>query len=166
MTRYSTGILIIALLSFYTCSKEVKETHRLSIKIPENNIIAKVRDKIITVNEFIKRAEYTVRPAYCRGDNNIHKKIILNSLIGEKLLSLEAIDISLSPHLVKYLKGRKEQAMRELLFYEKGHKDIQIPPEILDSFSSTASRKYKVMFSRLPDQIIADEIHHFMEQGI
>ena len=166
MTRYSTGILIIALLSFYTCSKEVKETPRLSIKIPENNIIAKVRDKIITVNEFIKRAEYTVRPAYCRGDNNIHKKIILNSLLGEKLLSLEAIDISLSPHLVKYLKGRKEQAMRELLFYEKGHKDIQISPEILDSFSSTAARKYRVMFSRLPDQIIADEIHHFMDQGI
>ena len=31
--------------------------------------------------------------------------------------------MSLSPHLVRYLKGRKEQAMRELLFYEKGYKD-------------------------------------------
>jgi len=76
MTRYSTGILFIALLSFYTCSKEDKDTPRSSIEIPEDNIIAKVGDRIITVDEFIKRAEYTVRPAYCRGDNIIHKKII------------------------------------------------------------------------------------------
>ena len=165
MTRYSTGILFIALLSFYTCSKEDKDTPRSSIEIPEDNIIAKVVDRIITVDEFIKRAEYTVRPAYCRGDNIIHKKIILNSLIGEKLLSLETMDISLSPHLVKYLKGRKEQAMRELLFYEKGYKDVQIPLETLDQFSSTTDRNYKVLFCRLPDPMIVNEILHFMEQG-
>ena len=120
MTRYSTRIIFFTLLLLYTCSKEVNDISRSPIEIPENNIIAKIGDKIITVDEFIKRSEYTVRPAYCRGDNIIHKKIILNSLIGEKLLSLEAMDISLSPHLMKYLKGRKQQAMMELLSYEKG----------------------------------------------
>jgi hypothetical protein len=75
------------------------------------------------------------------------------------------MDISLSPHLMKYLKGRKEQAMRELLSYEKGYKDVQISPETLDQFSSTADRKYKVQFCRLPDSGVADEIYHFMEQG-
>ena len=165
MTRYPARIIFFTLLLLYTCSKEVNDIPRSPIEIPEDNIIAKIGDKIITVDEFIKRSEYTVRPAYCRGDNIIHKKIILNSLIGEKLLSLEAMDISLSPHLMKYLKGRKEQAMRELLSYEKGYKDVQISPETLDQFSSTADRKYKVQFCRLPDSGVADEIYHFMEQG-
>ena len=165
MTRYPTRIIFFTLLLLYTCGKEANDISRSPIEIPKNNIIAKIGDKIITVDEFIKRSEYTVRPAYCRGDNIIHKKIILNSLIGEKLLSLEAMDISLSPHLMKYLKGRKEQAMRELLFYEKGYKDVQISPATLNRFSSTADRKYKVQFCRLPDSRVADEIHHFMEQG-
>ena len=165
MTRYPIGIIFIAVLFFNTCSKEVKDISLSLVWIPEDNIIAKVGNRIVTVSEFIKRSEYTVRPAYCRGDNIIHKKIILNSLIGEKLLSLEAMDISLSPHLMKYLKGRKEQAMRELLFYEKGYKDVQISPATLNRFSSTADRKYKVQFCRLPGSRVADEIHHFMEQG-
>ena len=165
MTKYPARIIFFTLLLLYACSKEVNDISRSPIEIPEDNIIAKIGDKIITVEEFIKRSEYTVRPAYCRGDNIIHKKIILNSLIGEKLLSLEAMDISLSPHLMKYLKGRKEQAMRELLSYEKGYKDVQISPETLDQFSSTADRKYKVQFCRLPDSGVADEIYHFMEQG-
>ena len=165
MTKYPARIIFFTLLLLYACSKEVNDISRSPIEIPKNNIIAKIGDKIITVEEFIKRSEYTVRPAYCRGDNIIHKKIILNSLIGEKLLSLEAMDISLSPHLMKYLKGRKEQAMRELLSYEKGYKDVQISPETLDQFSSTADRKYKVQFCRLPDSGVADEIYHFMEQG-
>ena len=165
MTRYPARIIFFTLLLLYTCSKAANDISRSPIEIPEDNIIAKIGDKIITVDEFIKRSEYTVRPAYCRGDNIIHKKIILNSLIGEKLLSLEAMDISLSPHLMKYLKGRKEQAMRELLSYEKGYKDVQISPATLNRFSSTADRKYKVQFCRLPDSRVADEIHHFMEQG-
>ena len=165
MTRYPARIIFFTLLLLYACSKEVNDISRSPIEISKNNIIAKIGDKIITVDEFIKRSEYTVRPTYCRGNNIIHKKIILNSLIGEKLLSLEAIDISLSPHLMKYLKGRKEQAMRELLSYEKGHKDIQISPETLNRFSSTADRKYKVQFFRLPDSRDVDKIHHFMEQG-
>ena len=165
MTRYPIGIIFIAVLFFNTCSKEVKDTSLSSVGIPEDNIIAKVGNRIVTVSEFIKRSEYTVRPSYCRGDNIIHKKIILNSLIGEKLLSLEATDISLSSHLNKYIQGRKEQVMRELLYYEKGHKDVQISTETLNRFSTTADRKYKVLFSRFPDSMIADEILHLMEQG-
>ena len=123
MIRYSTVILFISVLFFHSCSKKVKEISRPIIEISVENIIAKVGDKIITVDEFIERSEYTIRPDYCRGDNTIHKKIILNSLIGEKLLSLETSNISLSPNLMRYLKGRKEQAMRDVLFYEKGYKN-------------------------------------------
>ena len=58
-----------------------------SIEITDNHIdvLAIVDKKIITVNDFIKRAEYNVRPVYCSGNSYNDKKIILNSLIAEKI---------------------------------------------------------------------------------
>jgi hypothetical protein len=53
-------------------------------------ILAKIGNKNISADEFIRRAEYTIRPPYCNGNSKIHKKIVLNSLIAEKLMSLEA----------------------------------------------------------------------------
>ena len=44
----------------------------------EEVILAKVADRDISVAEFIRRAEYTIRPRYCKGNYNVHKKIILN----------------------------------------------------------------------------------------
>ena len=58
--------------------------------ISDNNVLAKVGTRIITVQDFIRRAEYAIRPLYCGQSNYIHKKIILNSLIAEKLFSFEA----------------------------------------------------------------------------
>jgi len=56
----------------------------------ELNVLAKVGSRTITLQDFIRRAEYSIRPLYCRQANYIHKKIILNSLIAEKLFALEA----------------------------------------------------------------------------
>ncbi len=39
-------------------------------------ILARIGDKTISVNEFIRRLEYTVRPPYCSENINIHKKIV------------------------------------------------------------------------------------------
>ena len=57
--------------------------------IPNNLVLAHVGDKTITIQDFIHRAEYSIRPAYCRQSNYVHKKIVLNSLIAEKLAALE-----------------------------------------------------------------------------
>jgi hypothetical protein len=60
-------------------------------KTPEQSaekIIARIGDKTISMDEFVSRAEMTIRPEYCRGEKDIHKRIILNSLIAEKLLAL------------------------------------------------------------------------------
>ena len=46
----------------------------LQIEFP--NLNAQVGEKIITKQDFIRRAEYTIRPDYCRQSNYIHKKII------------------------------------------------------------------------------------------
>ena len=102
MCRYF--ILLIVLVS---CTKE-KIT-------PNYNVLAKVGDRIITDQDFIRRAEYTIRPDYCKGNLYIHKKIILNNLIAEKLLAIEAIplfDKQDFPSFQNFIKGRKEQSMR------------------------------------------------------
>ena len=43
--------------------------------IPADRILATVGPSVITIQEFIRRSEYTIRPKYCRNSNYIHKKI-------------------------------------------------------------------------------------------
>ena len=45
-------------------------------------VIAQIGDRVITVQDFIERAEYTPRPLYCKGNSTIDNRIILNTLIG------------------------------------------------------------------------------------
>ena len=167
MTGNDKLILLIALfISFYSCTNNNNDSSSVLIDIPHHNIIARIGDKLITVDEFIKRSEYTIRPKYCRGDNTIHKKIILNSLIGEKLLSIDEKNNILTPYLTKYLKGRKEQKMRDLLFYEKGQKGIQFSSETINLYLQTANKKYKVLFAKIPNKKIADEILYLSKQNL
>jgi len=95
---------------------------------PREALLARVGDRTLTVQEFLRRAEYTPRPAYCSGNAPVHKKIVLNSLIAEKLLAREAQDTSSlaqSRWFRLFLQGRKEQAVRDwfyqLAFYDKVH---------------------------------------------
>ena len=69
---------------FFSCAQN-NEQHQIS----EEVVLARVGHEVITIQDFIRRAEYAIRPDYCRQDNYIHKKIVLNSLIGEKLTALE-----------------------------------------------------------------------------
>ena len=61
----------------------------------DEDILVQIKDRKITKNEFIKRSEYTIRPNYLKGQNNI-EKIILNSLIAEKLMAIEIEESYLS----------------------------------------------------------------------
>ena len=98
-------------------------------KTPDEEILVRIKDKTITVNEFIHRSELTPRPFYCRGSSERDKKIILNSLIVEKLIALdhtEHTDLENEETLQIYLKGIREQAMRMLLYKEKILNKIEI----------------------------------------
>jgi len=90
----------------------------LSSDYSSNDILVKIGEKEILVSDFLKRAEYTPRPLYCRGNTELDKRIILNSLIGEKLFSIENDLIELPQKVNSYLEGRKKQKMREVLFNE------------------------------------------------
>ena len=77
-----------------------------------------IGEKEITVSDFLKRAEYSPRPLYCRGNTNLDKRIILNTLIGEKLFSMELNLGYLPENVGAYLKGRKKQKIREMNLLE------------------------------------------------
>jgi hypothetical protein len=79
-----------------------------------DSIIAKVGNKEISVAEFMARSEFIPRP-----DNTKDKSITLNNLIIEKILTLEAgknNPLASNPGYLAWLKRRKEQAMREMLY--------------------------------------------------
>jgi hypothetical protein len=109
----------------------------------------RIGDKTITANEFIYRAEYTPRPVYCRGSTYIHKKIVLNSLIAEKLFALEAGEYNefiTGPNVQAYIKGRREQAMREVLYTKDAYETVVLDtPQILETLK-LSGRTYSVTY--------------------
>ena len=92
-----------------------------------NNLLATIGDKKITVNDFIKRCEYVPRPNYCKNNSYIHKKIALNSLIAEKLLSLEfeKNNYKFTKAQKNLILGRKEQSMRQMMMKKNGFNKVK-----------------------------------------
>ena len=151
---YRSTFLFILLFS---CTKQDLEYP----KIPEEVILARIGPEVITIQDFIRRSEYTIRPKYCRQDNYIHKKIILNSLIGEKLTSIEQekqnIEIS-AENLDTYFKGRREQAMRQMFYAKEFHSKVTVPEKEVKEAFKIAGRKVKVQFLNLPDKDLVNKI--------
>ncbi len=145
--------LFILILVFFGCSgneNSIRET-----------ILAKVGDKTISVNEFIRRAEYTIRPVWCRNDDYIARKIVLNSLIAEKLLALEAGQpqkIIKNEEISLYLQGRKEQAMRKIHYNENALKKVNLAELDLQTAVQMAERTYKVKIIPINDEDLAQRI--------
>ncbi|MFP4548926.1 MAG: hypothetical protein ACLFQM_12405 [Fidelibacterota bacterium] len=147
-------VLLSILLLFMACSWFKQETESTPTPLVEIN------GRTINMDEFIRRAEYTIRPVYCRENYNIHKKIILNSLIAEKLMALELDGDSLvdeSNYLTNYLSGRKEQAMREVHYYKNAREKVDISEKEINQVFQRAGRKYKVAFINFPSTEVAQE---------
>ncbi len=135
-------LLLSTLIFFLACSDDSSDSAR-------ETLIARIGDKNISVNEFIRRAEYTIRPVYCRSDNYIHRKIVLNSLIAEKLYALEAGEenkLIRNREVQLYLQGRKEQAMRQWMYYAEMHDQVEIDSTEIKDVFRVAGRKYKISY--------------------
>ena len=119
-----------------------------SINLDQEVIIAKIENRVITVNDFLKRCEYSPRPAYCNGDNYIHKKIALNSLIAEKMLAVEfdRNKQAINENQRNFIEGRKEQLMRHLMLKKYGYEDIQLDSILLMQQYQLRKRTYEVEY--------------------
>lgn len=137
---------------------------------PEDQVLVYIGEKTITIQDFIRRSEYTIRPVYCRQSNYIHKKIILNSLIAEKLLAIEMEDKNdkqlNSEGFLSFIKGRKEQAMRKIFYDKKFHKNISIEEKEINEKYQMAGRTIKVNYINLPDMKTALKVKQLKVEGI
>ena len=162
MLRICHFRVFIPVLSLISCTVDTPDT--------ELDILAKVGDRIITKQDLIHRAEYTIRPLYCRQSNYIHKKIILNSLIAEKLFSFEAeknkIDFLDDIRFQSFIIGRVEQSMRQMHYYEEFYSQVELDSSMISSSYKLAGRTVDLTYLNLPDLDIAAQIKDFAEEGL
>ncbi len=143
-------IFPLAVLSFsqlFFCGKEATDQ-------PKEEILVRIGNKTISKNEFISRAELTLRPSYCKGDNYIHRKIVLNSLVAEKLLALELgenSELAQNERFQDYVRGRKEQAMRQYLFSKDFYKKVELDSGDLKNEYRFANRTYQIEYTSVTD---------------
>ena len=131
-------------------------------------IIARVGNKSISKNEFIRRAEYTIRPAYCRSENYIHRKIVLNSLIAEKLMALEAgedNELTANEDLNLYLQGRKEQSMRQVLYDQEMFSKVAADTNEIKHLFPLAGREYEIEYLSFSEPQLVPLINRELEAG-
>jgi len=124
----------------------------------EEVILTRIGDVTISLAEFMRRSEMTIRPPYASGDNNLHKKIILNSLIAEKMLAMEAgedNELAQSKQFQLYIQGRQEQAMREWLLHKEGFEKVELSDSEIQEMYEVAGRTYKVQYYTIPDDSLA-----------
>ena len=91
-----------------------------------------VGDKVITKKDFLRRSEYAIRPSYCKSNGDIDKKIILNSLIAEKLFAIEnSKNIMIDNEISNFINGIKEQTMRKVMLEEHVNKNLYMDNHLI-----------------------------------
>jgi len=159
LSIYYAKFVIILIFILVSCSKKEKIE-------PKEKILVKIGNKSISVNEFIRRAEYTVRPPYCCGSYNLDKKIVINSLIAEKMMAIEAGDTNqfiMNDKIQAYLRGRKEQAMRQWLYEKEAYEKVVLDTAQIVKTVKVAGRKYKIAYFNFPDSGLVHQIRQEMD---
>jgi len=143
------------LLLIFSCEKS-------EIKQAGEKILVRIDGNVsISLNEFIRRAEYTIRPPFCKHNTYIHKKIILNSLIAEKLLALETGNnnpILEDEEFSAFLKGRREQVMRQLMHNQEATQKVKLDSSQIKQFFQFAGREYEIEYFSLNDISTVEQI--------
>ena len=154
LTKLQRFTLTVLIPLLFSCSDETARNK-------DEQILARIGDKVINTNEFLQRSEYAIRPPYCRENSYIHKKIVLNSLIAEKLLAMEAGDenpLVNNPDFMAYLQGRKEQAMRQVQYYETCYKNSVPDENEIKTEIEYTNRRYDISYLTVKEEKIAEEI--------
>jgi hypothetical protein len=145
--------------------KNVKVTLRDLPPADTSRILARIGGKTILVDEFIRRAEYTVRPSYCKGDGGFDKKIILNSLLAEKMLAFEAgkdNELMKSESFQRMVQGLKEQLMRNVIYYAEGTSKAQLDTARIKREYEIAGRTYHIEYFTIPNDSAATAVKQIL----
>ncbi|MBN1466871.1 hypothetical protein JXA02_14045 [candidate division KSB1 bacterium] len=126
---------------------------------PTEKILVRIGEVDISLDEFIRRAEYAPRPPYARQNTYVNKKIILNSLIAEKLLALAAGEdnpMLQDEEFQRFLLGRKEQAMRQWMHHVEATKKVVLDTSDVKRAYKLAGREYEIEYFTSSDSSFAD----------
>lgn len=137
--------------------------------IEKGKVLAYVDNRVITVQDFLRRSEYSIRPDYCRQSNYLHKKIVLNSLIAEKLTSLEMSEndkLFESSSFNKFLKGRKEQAMRQVFYSDSFYDSISISDSEINKHFRYSGRTIDINYLSLPTIEMVRSFEDLIDTGL
>tara|TARA_B100000212_G_scaffold187891_1_gene141738 strand:+ start:1100 stop:2581 length:1482 start_codon:yes stop_codon:yes gene_type:complete len=136
------------LLSCFILSCADHKVENARVSSASGNVLTSIGNRVITVNDYIKRCEYVPRPNYCKNNNYIHKKIALNSLIAEKLLALEfeKKKLNFTNAQNSLIAGRKEQSMRQMMLKVNGFDKVQLDSGVVDIIAKQSKRTYEVSF--------------------
>ena len=147
-------IFLLFSLLIMTCGVKAPEE-------PKEKILVNIAGQAtISVNEFLRRAEYVPRPDYCKRNTYLHKKIILNSLIAEKMLALEAGNESpllSNIEFQHFIKGHKEQAMRRYMHHNEATARVALDTTEIKTAYKFAGREYQIAYFTLDDSSIANK---------
>ncbi|HGY55321.1 MAG TPA: hypothetical protein ENK44_06460 [Caldithrix abyssi] len=141
MPRYVFTVLIFVLS--IACTNQDK-----------SDILVKIGDREISISEFTSRMELTPRPFYCRGSSEGDKIIALNALIAEKLFAIEEgrqSDLYKDSLFIAYIRGRKEQYMREELFRRMACRPSELDSSEIAAIMRLSCNVYEVEFYKLND---------------
>jgi len=120
-----------------------------TVSTQDDPVLARVSDRTITRSEFQDRADLTVRPAYASGNSRRARNILLNTLIAEKILALEGHKDALireNERLNNYVRGLKEQKMRELHFRDHALEKTDVPGTLVEAITEQARRTYDLEY--------------------
>jgi hypothetical protein len=129
--------------------------------VPEEELIARIGDREITVNEYIQRTELTVRPQYPALNDEERNNILLNNLIAEKLMAIDAGNENplVQNEIFKaMIQGIKEQTMRERLYYKQGLDKVDLDSCEIKEIYPLAGREYKVAYYTINNNDLAAKI--------
>ncbi len=153
-------LVILSAILFAACQRKPQG--------PQETILVRIGDVTISKEEFISRAEYTLRPVYCNSDNYIHRKIVLNSLIAEKLYALEAgakNELTENEQFQRYLQGRREQSMRKWQYYADFYQKAPVDTAEIQTQYQLAGRRYRIAYYTLQDTSVTRFVGEKLAQG-
>jgi len=153
--RYSQVFLIYILaLLIITCAKK-------SLENPDDVIVVSISDSIVICkNEIIERAEYTRRLSRGGIISSLDNVSILNLLIAEKLLALEAgkdDEMIGRADFKSFVEDRKEQVMRQWMYRKFATEKVKITSSDVDKYYKYSGRVYNVMYYNVKDTTLLNE---------
>ena len=152
--KKATSILLI-LSSFFACGRSTDK----------EPVLATVGDREITKQEFVERAELSLQPRLQKDkDKNIR---LLDFLIGEKLLALEAERLSLdTSRILSELVGfAQELAVARELYIEEVRKKVQIEPAQIEQTAEKMAQSRTVAFLLFPKKDMAESYRQRLANG-